>query len=84
MKQKEVEDVLGGKEEFANADSMDSKSFAVLLYSQQKLISSSMSRGGLRRRTGVLFSVADSQCGRTDDYIPQGGMILLILIYVSC
>lgn len=25
MKQKEVEDVLGGKEEFANADSMASK-----------------------------------------------------------
>jgi hypothetical protein len=31
MKQKEVEDVLGGKEEFANADSMGSKYWIVAI-----------------------------------------------------
>lgn len=34
MKQKEVEDVFGGKEEFANADSMPSKSEEYSLASQ--------------------------------------------------
>lgn len=32
MKQKEVEDVFGGKEEFANADTMASKSLQLCLY----------------------------------------------------
>lgn len=32
MKQKEVEDVFGGKEEFANADSMESKFFPPYLF----------------------------------------------------
>lgn len=37
MKQKEVEDVFGGKEEFANADSMASKwRVYLILYAVQK------------------------------------------------
>lgn len=75
MKQKEVEDVLGGEEEYANADSMEGKLAHPdgMLCSRGLLVGySSMSRGGLQRGTGVLLPAADSQCRRTDDYIPQG------------
>lgn len=77
MKQKEVEDVFGGQEE-KNADSMASMLLvdivnADAMHAEAYLcVSSSMPRGRLQRGTGVLFPVADSQCGRADDYFPQG------------
>lgn len=74
MKQKEVEDVFGGKEEFANADSMASKCFdssAVpeLLEGPEadvtsffSLAYSAMPRRELQWRTCILFPAADSEC----------------------
>lgn len=81
MKQKEVEDVFGGKEEFANADSMGSKwrllAFACLLACGLEAhdscaLYSSMSFRGLQRRPCILFPAADSKCRRAYDYIFEG------------
>ena len=75
MKQKEVEDVFGGKEEFANADSVASKlrQFLSSLWSQFKagyvfgvktnhfsFLSSTMPRGELQWRSCILLPTADS------------------------
>lgn len=75
MKQKEVDDVFGGKEEFANADSVGSKFF--LLSSLRSDVSveiyranilsfffpySSMPRRKLQWGTCILLPAADSQC----------------------
>lgn len=83
MKQKEVEDVFGGKEEFANADSMASKwRFlrwrACLLACRLEeaddycALYSPMSFRGLHRRPCILFPAADSKCRRAYDYIFEG------------
>lgn len=76
MKQKEVDDVFGGKEEFANADSVGSKFFllsslrsdmSVEIY-RANILSffsfpySSMPRRKLQWGTCVLLPAADSQC----------------------
>lgn len=75
MKQKEVDDVFGGKEEFANADSVASKLLCYLLlgvtfpsrytgltYSLFFFPYSSMPRRKLQWGTCVLLPAADSQC----------------------
>lgn len=65
MKQKEVEDVFGGKEEFANADSMGSKwGTSALLVCEWEAYSiySAMSCRELQWRPSVLLPVADSEC----------------------
>lgn len=70
MKQKEVEDVFGGKEEFANADSMASKwhwaywnLFVGLLHIQKLMVYSSMSCRELQWGPCVLLPATDSKCG---------------------
>lgn len=79
MKQKEVEDVFGGKEEFANADSMGSKwrSLRLLACGLEEAydscaLYSSMSFRGLQRGPCILFPAADSKCRRAYDYIFEG------------
>jgi len=65
MKQKEVEDVFGGKEEFKNADTIASESpFDQLVTRFWSRLTpafpfSSMSSGGLQRGPGVLLPAAD-------------------------
>lgn len=81
MKQKEVEDVIGGKEEFANADSVPSEFFVSLLvwfgdgsradcafFSPR----SAMPCRGLQWGPCILLPAADSQCGRANDYVLEG------------
>jgi hypothetical protein len=74
MKQKEVEDVFGGKEEFANADSMASKCLMVARWSFSAfavevntdvfvLRYSSVPRRRLQWRSCILLPAADSECG---------------------
>lgn len=52
MKQKEVEDVFGGKEEFANADSMASKWW----------MNTKPGLGSVRERLIVAFLLCTAQC----------------------
>jgi hypothetical protein len=86
LKQKEVDDVFGGAEEFANADSVASKYkvflelFAIAVplampEHQNRTLTrscSSMPRRSLQWGTCVLLPAADSQCRRAHDYILEG------------
>jgi hypothetical protein len=67
MKQKEVEDVLGGKEEFKNADSMASTAPCVVVLclldvSADFINTSSMSLRNVQWRACLLLSASDPQC----------------------
>lgn len=87
VKQKEVEDVFGGKEEFANADSVASEwsclarwiyFHTVAAVTGPRLtifLRSTMSRRELQWRTGVLLPAADSQRRRADDYVFEGRLL---------
>lgn len=77
MKRKEVADVMGGKDEWANADSMSSEQdLRIHTTDRQTLrrfsLSSTVPCGGLQRRPRILLPAADSQCGRADDYVFHG------------
>lgn len=78
MKQKEVEDVFGGKEEFANADTIASEFFTTICLGTEAVTYmifprfSSMSCRRLQRRSCILLPTADSKCRRAYDYFPQG------------
>jgi hypothetical protein len=77
MKQKEVEDVFGGKEEFANADSVASEySFADRWPRDRTDTSSAMPRGELQRGPCILLPAADSKRRRADDYVLKGRQLL--------
>lgn len=86
MKQKEVEEVFGGKEEFKNADSMAGKSSFLSGTSgvpeTDFLCASSMSCRRLPWRPRVLLPASDSQCGRADDHILKGtnGVLMCSLL----
>jgi len=82
MKQKEVEDVFGGKEEFANADSVASEyhSFADRCPKDRTDTSTSaMPFGELPRRPCILLPTADSKCRRADDYVLKGKLLAYYL-----
>jgi hypothetical protein len=77
MKQKEVEDVFGGKEEFANADSVASECHSSADYpeDQTNISTSAMPCGTLQWGPCILLPAADSQCRRADDYVLKGKLL---------
>lgn len=48
------------------------------------LFYSSMSVGKLQWRPCILLPAADSKCGRTDDYIFEGGCFFLLCLFCRC
>jgi DNA-directed RNA polymerase III subunit RPC11 len=65
MKQKEVEEALGGKDEWKNADSVASKfhrGSGFVDLDDQLTGCSTMPQGRLQWRASILLSTADSQC----------------------
>lgn len=80
LKQKQVDDIFGGAEEFANADSVASESPRVQVpFCDSKWLTescSSMPRRSLPWGTCILLPAADSKCRRTHDHILEGALLL--------
>lgn len=80
LKEKQVDDIFGGAEEFANADSVASESPRVLdpVCDSMWLTEScsSMPRRSLPWGTCILLPAADSQCRRAHDHILEGTLLL--------
>ena len=82
MKRKEVEDVMGGKDAWANVDKTDGKfltihiSLRARFFNEQSILTvflaSAMSSGRMRWCPGFLLSGSNQKCGRTNDNILQG------------